>query len=127
MGGQKPLIVADSSYVVEGLLKNKNMLAEDNMVAPDLVLYEVANALWKHEHILKDLENGKPYLSIFYDLIAVGKITVIFPSESLMHKSYTIAKENGITIYDALFISLAIELGIKLRTLDTAQERVFKK
>ena len=120
------MIVADSSYIVEGLLKNKNLLAEDNMVAPDLVLYEVANALWKHEHLLKDLENGKPYLSIFYDLIASGKITVLFPSEDLMHQSFSIAKASGTTIYDALFISLAIELGLKLKTFDTVQAKVFK-
>lgn len=60
---------------MEGLLKNKKLLSDDQIVAPELVLYEVANSLWKHEQLLKDLENGKPYLSILYGLIAAGKIT----------------------------------------------------
>jgi predicted nucleic acid-binding protein len=69
-------------------------------VAPELVVYEVTNAIWKHEHLLKDLENGKLYVSIFYGLLEAGKIKILTPNEELMQKSYLIAKSQGITIYD---------------------------
>ena len=111
---------------MEGLLKKKELLSKDQIVAPELVLYEVANAVWKHEHLLKDLENGERYLSIFYGLIDAGKIYVIPPSESLMQESYSIAKRNGITLYDAIFIHLAIKLGLTLKTFDIAQTRILK-
>jgi predicted nucleic acid-binding protein len=111
---------------VEGLLINKELLAEDTIVAPELVLYEVANSIWKHEHLLKDLENGKPYLSIFYGLIASGKITVLSPNENLMQESYSIAKRNNITIYDAIFVSLTIKLGLTLKTFDKIQRRTLE-
>jgi predicted nucleic acid-binding protein len=89
-------------------------------------MYEVANSIWKHENILKDLENGKPYLSILYGLIEAGKIIVLSPNESLMQESYLTAKRNGITIYDAIFVSLAIKLGLTLQSFDNVQTRAFK-
>jgi predicted nucleic acid-binding protein len=108
---------------VEGLLKNKELLAEDRIVAPELVLYEVTNSIWKHEHLLKDLEDGKPYLSIFYGLISSRRISILSPNEGLMQESYSIAKRNGMTIYDAIFVSLAIKLNLALKTFDKAQNR----
>jgi predicted nucleic acid-binding protein len=120
------VIVADSSYIVEGLLKNKKLLSDDQIVAPELVVYEVTNAIWKHENLLKDLENGKPYLSIFYGLIEAGRITILSPNVSLMQESYSIAKRNRITVYDAVFVSLAIKLGLVLKTYDKVQIRALK-
>ena len=120
------MIVADSSYIVEGLLKNKKLLSDDQIVTPELVVYEVTNAIWKHENLLKDLENGKTYLSIFYGLIEAGRITILSPNERLMQESYSIAKRNGITVYDAVFVSLAIKLGLTLRSYDKVQSRALK-
>ena len=111
---------------MEGLLKDKKLLSEDHIVAPELVLYEVANSVWKHEYLIKDLKNGEEYLTIFYGLIKAGQITVVSASEVLTQEGYTVAKENGITIYDALFVCLAIKLGLTLKTFDKVQERTFK-
>ena len=120
------MIVADSSFIVEGLLKNKELLANDQIVAPEIVAYEVTNAIWKHEHLLKDLENGKLYVSIFYGLVEAGKIKILTANEELMQKSYLIAKRQGITIYDAVFVSLAIKLGLALKSYDKIQIRALK-
>jgi predicted nucleic acid-binding protein len=92
-------------------------------VAPELVVYEVTNAIWKHEHLLKDVENGKLYVSIFYGLIEAGKIKILTPNEELMQESYSIAKRQGITVYDAVFVSLAIKLGLTLKSYDRVQIR----
>jgi predicted nucleic acid-binding protein len=92
-------------------------------VAPELVVYEVTNAIWKHEHLLKDVENGKLYVSIFYGLIESGKIKILTPNEELMQESYSIAKRQGITVYDAVFVSLAIKLGLTLKSYDRVQIR----
>jgi predicted nucleic acid-binding protein len=111
---------------VEGLLKNKELLSKDHLVSPELALYEVANAIWKHEHLIKDLDNGTPYISIFYGLVATGKIILISPDESLMQQSYLIAKRNDITMNDALFVALATKLGLTLRTFDKIQSQALK-
>ena len=115
------MIVADSSFIVEGLLKNRALFADDQIVAPELVAYEVTNAIWKHEHLLKDLENGKSYVSIFHGLMEAGKIKILTPNEELMQESYSIAKRQGITLYDAVFVSLAIKLELPLKSYDKIQ------
>jgi predicted nucleic acid-binding protein len=95
-------------------------------VAPELVAYEVTNAIWKHEHLLKDVENGKQYVSIFYGLMEAGKIKTLIPNEELMQESYSIAKRQGITLYDAVFVSLAIKLGLTLKSYDKVQIRALR-
>ena len=95
-------------------------------MAPEIVAYEVSNAIWKHEHLLKDLINGKPYVSIFFGLVAAGKIKILTSNEELMQKSYLIAKRQGITIYDAVFVSLAIKLGLPLKSFDRVQIRALE-
>ena len=95
-------------------------------MAPELVAYEVTNAIWKHEHLLKDIDNGKQYLSIFYGLMEAGKIKILTPNEELMQESYSIAKRQGITLYDAVFVSLAIKLGLILKSYDKVQIRALK-
>ena len=76
--------------------------------------------------MLRDLEDGKLYIASLYDLIDAGKIRIINPSKSLMQDSYVIAKRNGITIYDAIFVCLAIQLGLTLKTFDKIQTRVLE-
>jgi len=103
-----------------------SLLANEQIVAPDVVVYEVANAIWKQEHLLKDLEDGKQYIAIFHGLIESGKIAVLPPNESLMQDSYLVAKQNSITIYDDVFVALSLQLDLSLKTLDKAQTRAFK-
>jgi predicted nucleic acid-binding protein len=95
-------------------------------VAPELVVYEVTNAIWKHEYLLKDLENGNQYLSIFCGLIEAGKIKILTPNEELMKESYSIAKRQGITLCYAVFVSLAIKLELTLKSCDKIQIRALK-
>jgi predicted nucleic acid-binding protein len=99
---------------------------DEQIVAPELVTYEVANAIWNHEHLLKDIDNGKQYLSIFYGLMDAGKIKILTPNEELMQESFSIAKRQGITLNDAVFISLAIKLGLTLKSYDKVQIRALK-
>jgi len=90
------------------------------------MVYEVANAIWRHEHLLKDLADGKPYLSTLWSLIDAGKITLIPPNEKLTFMAYSMARMNGIAIYDAIFVCLAIDSGMALKTFDKIQERTFE-
>jgi predicted nucleic acid-binding protein len=102
------------------------LLEDDQIVLPELVLYETANSIWKHEYVLKDLKDGPAYLSILYGLIDAGAILVLTPNEQLMEKTYAIAGRHRISVYDSVFVSLALELGIGLKTFDGNQTRVMK-
>ncbi len=112
---------------MEGILSNKENLSKDQIIAPQLAVYEVANAIWKQDCLLKKLEDGQIYLEHFYGLVDSGKIAVLYPNEDLMHESYMIAKGNNIAMYDSIFICLAIKLGLDLKTLDQRQAEIFRK
>jgi hypothetical protein len=44
---------------VETLLEDMSLLTKGQIVAPDVAVYEVVNAIWKQEHLMKHLEEGK--------------------------------------------------------------------
>ena len=119
------MIVADSSYLVEGLMKRKELL-DDDIVTSDLAIYEVFNSVWKHQHVLRDLEDGQPYLSVFTGLLDSNSIRAVHPDKRLLSNSYAIAARNRISVYDAVFISIALEIGAELRTFDKRQARIMR-
>ena len=121
------VIVADTSYIVKGLLSNKELLSKDQIIAPELIIYETTNTVWKHENLLKSIQNGEAYLSLLFGLIGSGRITIVSSDENLIQNAYAAAKRNGITPYDAIFVCLAVKLGIVLKTLDRKQEEVYEK
>jgi predicted nucleic acid-binding protein len=120
------VIVADSSYIVEGLLSNKELLSRDQIITSELSIYETANTIWKHEFLLKSIQNGGEYLTILYGLIDSGRITVISSDQNLIQAAYLVAKSNGITPYDAIFVCMALKLQLALKTLDEKQSHTFE-
>ena len=119
--------VADSSYIVEGLIKRKALLKEEFLVTLDLAVHEVANSIWKHECLLKDLDDGFPYLAILEGLIESGKIQIVSPAVKLMKRTYSLASKNRRSIYDTIYVALALELGLELATCDKHQADLFRK
>lgn len=118
--------VADSSYIVEGLLRHKELFEED-LLTVDLALYEAVNALWKHQFLIKDIDDGVPYVSILYGLVDSGRIQVIRPGEELMKQGYSLAARRHRPIYDAIFIALALELASELATFDKRQTELMQE
>jgi predicted nucleic acid-binding protein len=121
------LKVADSSYIVEGVLRRKELLEEDVLITIDLALYETVNAIWKHQFLIKDLDDGRPYVSILYGLIDSGRIRVIRPGEELMMRAYDMATKSRRSIHDAIFIALALELTSDLATFDERQAELLRR
>ena len=117
--------VADSSFIVEGLLKRKELLEED-LLTLELALYETANSIWKHQIILKDFRDGMPYLNVLLELIQSGRIRVVRPGSELMKKAYSMAFQHNRSIYDTVFVALASELGLKLATFDRRQAELMR-
>lgn len=119
--------VADSSYLVEGLLKRKDLLQGDLLVTLDLAVYEVANSIWKHEFLLRDIKDGFEYLSILQGLIESGRIQLLHVSKEALETAYSIAAKNKRSMYDTVFVALALELGSELSTYDRRQAELLSK
>jgi len=98
-------------------LREEFYRGEKEIVVPDLLLYEVANAL-----------RYNPSFSVEAVQEAVGtllaiEIEIITPTFSLLSETIELAKDLGITCYDAAYLSLAEELGFEFITADEAFHR----
>ena len=117
------LVVADSSYIIHGLLKDSSLLDND-MCSTDYGLYEVLNAVWKHQ-VLGRIKDSGTIIEVLFELAAAGRIRFMAMQEGTIKKAYELAVKEKITVYDSAFITLAGELGVGLRTLDKRQAQIF--
>ena len=113
--------------MVEGLLKRKELLEEDLILTLDFAVYEVVNSIWKHQFVLKDLDDGKPFVSILYGLIESGRVRPIGLDQKLMDRAYAVAGKNNVSVYDSCFVVLAMESGLELMTFDARQSTIMKR
>jgi len=99
---------------------NKSKKGYDIIVAPDLLIYETLN-FFKNK---KDVTNDYVYtiLNEIYNTISIYGI-----GNNLFKKAFKIARDNNITIYDSIYISLSDELAIPLVTADIKLYETIKK
>jgi predicted nucleic acid-binding protein len=119
--------VVDSSYLIEGLLRDASLLERETFVAPDLALYEVVNTVWKHETRIRDLADSSERLSLFFHLISTETIRLIRPDEKLIEQTYSLSLRHRISTYDMVFVALALQLGAELRTFDSKQSEIMTR
>ncbi len=121
------IVVADSSYVVEGLLKDGSLFEGYVVCCPDYSLYEILNVVWKHEVLLKRLKDSQIIIDTFFDLISAENIQFMTLKEETIRSAYSLAVKMKMSIYDIVFVTLARELGVELKTFDKKQAIIFKK
>ena len=121
-------IVADSSYLIEGLLKDKTLFeGYSSICSPDFGLYEVLNTVWKHQVLSRQIQDGGIIIATFFDLIAAERIRFMALEQKTIVRAYHLAVKTKKPFYDTAFIVLARELGLELKTFDKEQAEAFKK
>jgi predicted nucleic acid-binding protein len=118
--------VADSSYLVESLLTIGDRFESETMVAPDLAIHEVTNALYVQQFLLNSIKNGLAYVDKFYEAVDAKALEVVTTSKALVGEAFEIASRNGGTTYDCLFVALALRMNLELKTIDKGQARIFE-
>lgn len=122
-------VVLDASVVVkwfveESYSKEARLLRDTyangliDLVAPNLLFYEVINALkysggFGEDELKEVIEALKDYQITLYEF-----------SGNIALKAIEVAMRKGITIYDATYVALAYELGTILYTAD---EKLIRK
>ncbi len=99
-------------------LREEFYRGEREIVVPDILLYEIANALQYNPSF--STEEINEVLETLFD-IGIGIIT---PTYSLLAKTTGLAKRLDITCYDATYLALAEELGFEFVTAD---EKFYRK
>ncbi len=93
-------------------LKSKHIKGDITLVAPVLMLFEVANALrYSPDFSVNDVKDAAR------DLLDL-QITLHYPEKEWMEGAVETAYNHGITIYDACYIALAKSLKTCLYTSD---------
>ena len=83
-------------------------------VAPDLIRTEVANALWKKVRRWNIPAGEAPAILELFDKVPID----ILPSRPLLLSALNLAIRLGRTVYDCLYLALAIERNCALVTAD---------
>lgn len=100
------------------LLRDSFIKEELDIIFPDLILYEISNALrYNPNFSQKDVKDS---IGSILDM----DITITTPSESILNEAIHIAFTKSITIYDAVYIALASELSCHFITAD---EKLYRK
>ena len=101
-----------------GSLTLAQQLEGRHLLAPTLMPYEVANALWVKAR--RDLEHQSALFEQFRDFLMVSFETCEIDLEA----AASLGLQHGLTVYDASYIWLAIERKAGLVTLDRQMARV---
>ena len=123
------LLVLDASFIAKWFkeeiytaisLKIKDEFVEGihEIVVPDLILYELTNAM-RYD---KGFDNNLIMQSI-NSLINLG-IDIVIPTEDLIADSIASARKNDISIYDSIYVALADKLDA---TFITADKKLYEK
>ncbi len=116
----KPLVV-DASVVVKwfipeyGSIKAIKLLNSSNgLSAPDIIRAEVGNILWKL--YTRRLLTSDEAFQIIENFLSLP--VEICSSESLLASAFEIASATGRTVYDSLYLALAVERDTAVVTAD---------
>lgn len=86
----------------------------ERFLAPDLLVAEVGNAIWKyHRHRLLRREEAAAAV----DLLAVAPIA-LQPSAPLIADAFLIAADLDRSVYDSLYLALAFAMNAPFITAD---------
>ena len=91
---------------------------ESEIVVPDLLLYEVANALRFNPSF--EAQEVNEAVKTLLDM----EIDIVTPSSALLEKLIDLSVEHEITCYDATYFALAQEISFPLITAD---EKLYNK
>ncbi len=91
---------------------------DERAVLPDLLLYEVANALRYNPQF-----NENDVSEALDSILGMG-MDIVTPTSEIINSAINLAFRYNITVYDSFYVALAKELEI---TLITADKKLHKK
>ena len=99
-------------------IRDKYINEEIEIFVPDLILYEITNALRYNPNF--DENDVKEALNSLFDL----GITIITPTKEILEKAIDIAFSNNTSLYDSTYIALSEIIGFEFITAD---EKLYNK
>jgi predicted nucleic acid-binding protein len=121
------IVVVDASVVLKWFVPEihsdaavRLLSSSHHFLSPDLLFVEVGNAIWKK--IRRGELTADDGSRLVSDVSAVAVETV--PTRDLLIDAHALAVATGTTVYDALYLALAVRLNTELITADDKLRRV---
>ncbi len=122
------ILVLDASAAIEVVLNRdraarlRELIHEaDYVVAPDLYICEVSNALWKYDQMLTETIDP----AVLDD--AVGIPDDYLAARSLYREAYALGLRFGHPIYDCMYVVAARRNNATLATMDKRLQKLAKR
>ncbi len=123
-----PPVVIDASFAVEALLGDARfreawdrwLVDGAETFAPSHFWAEVANALLRSVHL------DAAEATAGFDVLSSTGVDTIDRGVQGVRRALTLASSRGLTVYDAMYVDLAVDIDARLATLDRALERAAK-
>jgi len=120
------VIVVDASALAAFILREEGWrrLAKylADAIAPDHVVKEVANAVWRAARLRGLLSEEEAWRAYALLHRMIGKNLVLEPKLKYLDKALEIMARR-VAVYDAIYLALALEKELPLLTLDERQRR----
>lgn len=93
-------------------LLDEHVKGEARVVVPDLLIYEVANALrFSGGFAAREVRE-------IIDALWALDLYIVAPQPDVMRSALALSYSRGISVYDSVYVALAKELGLPLVTAD---------
>jgi len=120
------VIVIDASALAAIVLKEEGWEDLLNLsalfISVELALKEAANAVWAAALSGRlSRAESREALSILREFFAGNVVTR--PQSDLVDAAFELALKHGITVYDSIYVALALRESLPLLTLDAGQAR----
>jgi predicted nucleic acid-binding protein len=123
------VFVVDASVVVKWFVPEihsdaarRLLVMPHEYVAPDLLFAETANTIWKK--VRREELTAEEGQQLVADL---GQIAVeAVPCRALAEDAHALANATGRTVYDSMYVALAVRLDTRLITADDRLEAALK-
>jgi predicted nucleic acid-binding protein len=124
------VFVVDASVVVKWFVpevhsdaSRRLLVLPHEYVAPDLLFAEAANAIWKK--IRREELTPEEGRQLVADIEQIALETV--PCRALAEDAHALANATGRTVYDSMYVALAVRLDTRAITADDRLEAALKK
>lgn len=119
-------VVVDASVVIKWFVPeagsdaaSRLLVSDDRLVAPDLLFAEIANAIWKK--VLRGQLTSDESRLLVSDIERIAVDTT--PCRVLANDAHAIALLTSRSVYDSMYVALALRLDTRVITAD---ERLFR-
>ena len=124
------MIVIDASTLSKYVLKEKGWEKIEKYLllghSLELIQLEATNAIWKN-HFLKRITKGDAIKKFKALQILCEDVLILLSSFEYIDEAFKFSIQEGVPIYDMLYILLALEEKASLLTSDRNQAKLAKK